>query len=164
MKKISLLLVFIIGTVFILSGCGKEVVDGTDDLRCDGLYKTTAKTDGQYNYLRFYKEGKVNITSDGEEVDEEEVYEKINTPSNPNQLNQKVFTSNTFKVNNNVIIESEINGVNKKFKAPDVEYTYQTNMGVNSCSINIVGDKLKMKMVTSSGTTINRVYEFEDVD
>ncbi len=165
MKKIALLLTLIIGATFLFSGCGKEVVDGTDNLRCDGLYKSTSKdSDNKYDYLRFYKEGKVHIMSDGDEVDEEEVYEKINTPSDPNQLNRKVFTSSTFKVNDNVIVESQVNGVYKQMKAPDVEFTYETSMGTNTCQLNIKGEKLKMKMVTWQGNTIDRTYEFEDVD
>ena len=165
-KSLSIVLVLAFASMLIFSGCGKdEVVEGTDDLRCDGMYKTTSKDDhGDYSYLRFYEDGKVHTMSKPDDFSDEEAYEKLNTTSNPNQLNQSVFGSNTFKVNGNVMIESTINGVNKKFKAPDVEFTYQTNMGLNTCYVNIKGDALKMEMTTWQGKKIKRTYKFIEVD
>ena len=165
MKKISLLLALVLAATFILSGCGKEYVEGTDDLRCDGTYRTVKKKDdGKYSYMRFYKEGKVHIMSDDKKYSPNEAYEELNTLSNPNQLNQKVFASNSFKINDDVIIEKSADGVNKKTKAPDVEFTYRTSMGLNTCYLKIRGNMLKMKMVTGQGKEYEYTYKFVECD
>ena len=93
-----------------------------------------------------------------------EAYEELNTLSNPNQLNQKVFASNSFKINDDVIIEKSADGVNKKTKAPDVEFTYRTSMGLNTCYLKIRGNMLKMKMVTGQGKEYEYTYKFVECD
>ncbi len=163
-KSISLLLTLVVASMLIFSGCGKEVVNNTDDLRCDGIYVSTEKDDdGELTYLRFYEEGSVHKMTEPE-MDPDDAYEMLNTTSNPNQLNQKVFGSSTFKINDNVIIEKTVNGVNKKTKAPDVEFTFQTNMGVNTCYIDIKGETLKMKMVTFRGRSYYYTLKFVNAD
>lgn len=165
MKKTCLCLVLVLGCTLILTACGKKVVEGTDDLRCDGVYRTIDKnSDGKYGYLRFFEEGKVHEMTDYEKLNSKVAFEKLYTVTNPNQLNRTVFASNTFKVNSNVVIESTVNGVNKKMKAPDVEFTYNTSLGTNSCYVTIKGDKIKMKMVNYQGNEYEYIYRFEECE
>ncbi|MCR5429912.1 MAG: hypothetical protein K6E58_01590 [Eubacterium sp.] len=164
-RKLAILLSLMISMTFVLSACGKEVVEGTDSLRCDGVYRTVNKKDnGSHYYMRFYKEGKVHVMFDDKKLSPKEAYEELNTLSNPNQLNQKVFASNTFKVNDNVIIESSVDGVNKKMKAPDVEFTYRTRMGLNTCYLKVRDNMLKMKMVNGQGEEYEYTYKFAECD
>ena len=145
-KKLCLLLALIIGGVLVLSGCGsKEVVDGTDDLRTDGVYQTADEDLADQDFFKFFKDGKVHFERDDKGMQADEAFRKLTKSSFED--NNPGKTSNSFTVK----------------KSNEIEFTFGTN-NEKTYSLTIDGDTLKGKVTKQDGNVYEREYKFVEVN
>ena len=157
MKKISILMVLVIMSTFVFSGCGKEYVEGTK-LRCDGVYKSNLKdSDGACSYICFYEDGRAATLNNGSIDNAEEAYEAFHDGS------VICLGSKTFQTSNGVVVREDVNGKTVKM-APTCIFTIKVNTGITTYYCYLKGDVLRCDIDSPIRSTKNKTYTFVSVD
>ena len=159
MKKISILMILVIMSTLILSGCGEEYIEGTK-LRCDGVYQSTLKdADGECSYVCFYEEGQAATLSDSSISSPEEAYEEFHNGS------IKAHHSTSFKTTSGLVVEKKNNGKTDIDKKPDAEFTIKVNTGITTYVVRSTGEHgIRCDITGFFGTTKGKYYKFVKVD
>ena len=159
MKKISILLVLVILSTCILSGCGPEYIEGTK-LRCDGVYKSKLKdADGQCSYVCFYEEGSAATLDDASIKTPKEAYEEFHNGS------IKARHSTSFQTSSGVIVNKKMNGKKSVEKAPDAKFTIKVNTGITTYEVYAYSKHgIRCNIDAPIFDTNDKYYEFVSVD
>jgi len=157
MKKISVIMMIVIISTFIFSGCGKEYVEGTK-LRCDGVYQSKIKgSNGEFSYICFFEEGKAATVSDSSIDSPKKAYEAFHDGS----IICKHSTS--FKTSSGIIVKKDQGGKTVEM-APTCEFTIQVNTGITTYTCYLKNKVLECDIVNPIRTTNNKIYEFVPVN
>ena len=155
MKKItSLLLIILLLSMLVFSGCGKEYIEGTK-LRCDGVYELANK--GDNSYIKFFEEGYAKVLSEDSIKTPEEAVEEFTNGS------IKAIQSVTFKTASGVVIKKQ-NGKETVAKQPDVEFSIKVNTGTTTYIGYVKGNKIKFKINNTLFGDSKKTYKFVQVD
>ena len=138
----------------VLSGCGKEYIEGTK-LRCDGVYESVDKDNK--GYIKFFEEGYAKELSDDSVKTPEEAEEIFTNGS------VKAFKSVTFKTASGVVIKKQ-NGKKTVEKQPDVEFTIKVNTGVTTYTGYVKGNRIKFNINNTMFGDSEKTYKFVQVD
>ncbi|MBP5772528.1 MAG: hypothetical protein J6W35_00415 [Eubacterium sp.] len=157
MKKISILMVLVIMSTLLFSGCGKEYVEGTK-LRTDGVYQSKLKdSNGECSYICFYEDGKAATVSDDSVDSPEKAYEAFHDGS------IICNHSTSFQTSGGVIVREDQGGKTVKM-APTCIFTIQVNTGTTTYTCYLRGNVLECDIVNPIRTTNNKKYEFIPID